>query len=47
MLRQGWALLFHDCPNSQLRRIHHAVQRAQQSDQANVSGQLVNLHLRS
>ena len=34
MLRHGWTLLFHDCLIDQLRKLHHAVQRAQRSDPA-------------
>ena len=36
MQRHGWALLFHDCLIDQLRKLHHAVQRAQRND-ANVT----------
>ena len=32
MRRHGWRLLFHDCLIDQLRKLHHAVQRAQRSD---------------
>ena len=32
MQRHGWTLLFHDCLNEQLRKLHDAVQRAQRSD---------------
>ena len=32
MQRHGWTLLFHDCLIDQLRKLHHAVQRAQRSD---------------
>ena len=34
MQRHGWTLLFHDCLIEQLRRLHHAVQRAQRNDPA-------------
>ena len=34
MQRHGWTLLFHDCLNEQLRKLHDAVQRAQRSDPA-------------
>ena len=32
MRRHGWTLLFHDCLIDQLRKLRHAVQRAQRSD---------------
>ena len=32
MQRHGWTLLFHDCLIDQLRKLHHAVQRARRSD---------------
>ena len=32
MQRHGWTLLFHDCLIDQLRKLHHAVRRAQRSD---------------
>ena len=34
MRRHGWTLLFHDCLIDQLRKLYHAVQRAQRSDPA-------------
>ena len=34
MQRHGWTLLFHDCLNEQLRKLHDAVQCAQRSDPA-------------
>ena len=32
MQRHGWTLLFHDCLIDQLRKLRHAVRRAQRSD---------------
>ena len=32
MWRHGWMLLFHDCLIDQLRKLHHAAQRAQRND---------------
>ena len=34
MQRHGWTPLFHDCLIDQLRKLHRAAQRAQQSDPA-------------
>lgn len=34
MQRHGWSLLFHECLNEQLQRLHAAVERAQAQDPA-------------